>query len=100
MPDVEFVIDIGGQDMKCFKIRGGAVDDIFLNRSLLVWVRLVFATFCRNFRLQRKKNFASYAIDSKSPVDLGSRCTVFMNSSIKQAQKDGASVAIYLPPCC
>ena len=91
MPDVDFIIDIGGQDIKCFKIRGGAIDNIFLNEAC--------SSGCGSF-LQTFANALGYPIDefaqlglaARRPVDLGSRCTVFMNSSVKQAQKDGAEV--------
>ena len=91
MPDVEFIIDIGGQDMKCFKIRNGAIDNIYLNEAC--------SSGCGSF-LQTFANSMSYEIDefarrglfATKPVDLGSRCTVFMNSSVKQAQKEGVTV--------
>ena len=89
MPDVDFIIDIGGQDMKCFKIRDGNIDDIFLNEACSSGC----GSFLQTFALALGKSvgeFASAAIRSQHPVDLGSRCTVFMNSSVKQAQKDGA----------
>lgn len=91
MPDVEFIIDIGGQDIKCFKIHNGAIDNIFLNEAC--------SSGCGSF-LQTFANALGYKIDefsklglfARRPVDLGSRCTVFMNSSVKQAQKDGATI--------
>ena len=90
-PDVSFIIDIGGQDIKCFKIHAGAIDNIFLNEAC--------SSGCGSF-LQAFASALGYSIEDFSklglfapaPVDLGSRCTVFMNSSVKQAQKDGASV--------
>ncbi len=91
MNDVEFIIDIGGQDMKCFKIRDGAIDNIFLNEAC--------SSGCGSF-LQAFANALGHPIDEfaelglfgNAPVDLGSRCTVFMNSSVKQAQKEGITV--------
>ena len=89
MPDVDFIIDIGGQDMKCFKIRDESIDDIFLNEACSSGC----GSFLQTFAVALGKSvseFAQAAIKSRHPVDLGSRCTVFMNSSVKQAQKDGA----------
>ena len=89
MPDVDFIIDIGGQDMKCFKIRDESIDDIFLNEACSSGC----GSFLQTFAVALGKSvseFAQTAIKSRHPVDLGSRCTVFMNSSVKQAQKDGA----------
>ena len=91
-PDVDFIIDIGGQDMKCFKIRGGAVDSIMLNEACSSGC----GSFIETFALALGYDIASFSqlgLLDQNPVDLGSRCTVFMNSSVKQAQKDGASVA-------
>ena len=89
LPEVDFIIDIGGQDMKCFKIRDGNIDDIFLNEACSSGC----GSFLQTFAVALGKSvsdFAKEAIKSQHPVDLGSRCTVFMNSSVKQAQKDGA----------
>ncbi len=91
LPDVDFIIDIGGQDIKCFKIQDGTVDDIFLNEACSSGCGSFLQTFA-NALGKTSEEFSSLAIDSQNPVDLGSRCTVFMNSSVKQAQKDGASV--------
>ena len=91
MPDVDFIIDIGGQDIKCFKIRDGVIDDIFLNEACSSGCGSFLQTFA-NALGKSAEEFAKLAITAKAPVDLGSRCTVFMNSSVKQAQKDGASV--------
>lgn len=91
MPDVDFIIDIGGQDIKCFKIRDGAIDDIFLNEACSSGCGSFLQTFA-NALGKTSEEFATLAISAKNPVDLGSRCTVFMNSSVKQAQKDGASI--------
>ena len=91
LPDVDFIIDIGGQDIKCFKIRDGAIDDIFLNEACSSGCGSFLQTFA-NALGKTSEEFAKLAIYAKNPVDLGSRCTVFMNSSVKQAQKDGASI--------
>ena len=90
-PDVDFIIDIGGQDMKCFKIRNGAVDSIMLNEACSSGCGSFIETFARALGYEIA-DFAKLGLFSEYPVNLGSRCTVFMNSSVKQAQKDGASV--------
>lgn len=90
-PDVDFVIDIGGQDMKCFKIEDGAVSNIFLNEACSSGCGSFLQTFAEALGYTPQE-FAHLAVKADMPVDLGSRCTVFMNSSVKQAQKDGASV--------
>ena len=91
MPDVEFIIDIGGQDIKCFKIHNGAIDNIFLNEACSSGCGSFLQTFA-NALGYSIEDFANKGIYAKRPVDLGSRCTVFMNSSVKQAQKDGATI--------
>lgn len=90
-PDVDFIIDIGGQDMKCFKIRNGAVDSIMLNEACSSGCGSFIETFAKALGYDIA-DFAKIGLFSPRPVNLGSRCTVFMNSSVKQAQKDGASV--------
>ena len=90
-PDVDFIIDIGGQDMKCFKIRNGAVDSILLNEACSSGCGSFIETFAKALG-QNIADFSKMGLFAKNPVNLGSRCTVFMNSSVKQAQKDGASV--------
>ncbi len=90
LPDVDFVIDIGGQDMKCFKIRKGAIDNIFLNEACSSGCGSFLQTFANTLGYSIQ-DFAKLGLFAKHPVDLGSRCTVFMNSSVKQAQKDGAT---------
>ena len=90
LPDVDFVIDIGGQDMKCFKIRKGAIDNIFLNEACSSGCGSFLQTFANTLGYSIE-DFAKLGLFAKHPVDLGSRCTVFMNSSVKQAQKDGAT---------
>jgi len=91
MPDVDFVIDIGGQDMKCFKIKHGAIDNIFLNEACSSGCGSFLQTFA-NALGYTVQEFAALGLLAPHPVNLGSRCTVFMNSSVKQAQKDGATV--------
>ena len=91
MPDVDFVIDIGGQDMKCFKIEDGAISNIFLNEACSSGCGSFLQTFAGALGYGVPE-FAKLALFADKPVDLGSRCTVFMNSSVKQAQKDGASI--------
>ena len=90
-PDVDFILDIGGQDIKCFKIRNGAIDNIYAQRGLLLRLRLVHRRPLPARWATRWRSSQSWACSPKRPVDLGSRCTVFMNSSVKQAQKDGAT---------
>ncbi|MCI9557128.1 MAG: 2-hydroxyglutaryl-CoA dehydratase, partial [Lawsonibacter sp.] len=90
-PDVDFIIDIGGQDMKCFKIRNGAVDSIMLNEACSSGCGSFIETFAKALGYGIA-DFARLGLFTQKPVNLGSRCTVFMNSSVKQAQKDGASV--------
>ncbi len=91
MPDVEFIIDIGGQDMKCFKIRNGAIDNIFLNEACSSGCGSFLQTFASSLGYPIDE-FANLGLFGNNPVDLGSRCTVFMNSSVKQAQKEGVTV--------
>ncbi|MEG1427061.1 MAG: BadF/BadG/BcrA/BcrD ATPase family protein, partial [Oscillospiraceae bacterium] len=91
-PLVDFIIDIGGQDIKCFKIRNGAIDNIFLNEACSSGCGSFLQTFAGALGTPIAE-FAQKGIFAEKPVDLGSRCTVFMNSSVKQAQKDGASLA-------
>ncbi|NLZ45655.1 MAG: 2-hydroxyglutaryl-CoA dehydratase, partial [Clostridiales bacterium] len=90
-PEVDFIIDIGGQDIKCFKIKNKAIDSIMLNEACSSGCGSFIQTFAQAMGYDIAE-FARLGLFSKAPVDLGSRCTVFMNSSVKQAQKDGASV--------
>ncbi len=90
-PNVDFFLDIGGQDIKCAKIRQGAIDSIMLNEACSSGCGSFIETFARALGYEASE-FAALGLFAKSPVDLGSRCTVFMNSSVKQAQKDGATV--------
>lgn len=92
MPDVEFIIDIGGQDMKCFKIRNDAIDNIYLNEACSSGCGSFLQTFAAALNYSVEE-FARLGLFAPNAVDLGSRCTVFMNSSVKQAQKDGVSTA-------
>ena len=89
LPDVDFIIDIGGQDMKCFKIEDGAISNIFLNEACSSGCGSFLQTFAQALGYDVKK-FAALGLFADKPVDLGSRCTVFMNSSVKQAQLLGA----------
>ena len=90
-PDVDFIIDIGGQDIKCFKIKNNAIDSIMLNEACSSGCGSFIQTFAQAMGYDIA-DFANLGLFAKAPVELGSRCTVFMNSSVKQAQKDGASV--------
>ncbi len=90
-PQVDFIIDIGGQDIKCFKVRNGAIDNIFLNEACSSGCGSFLQTFAGALGYNVAE-FAALGLYAERPVDLGSRCTVFMNSSVKQAQKDGAPV--------
>ncbi len=90
-PQVDFIIDIGGQDIKCFKIKNGAIDNIFLNEACSSGCGSFLQTFAGALGYEMQ-DFAQQGLFADSPVDLGSRCTVFMNSSVKQAQKDGATL--------
>ena len=90
-PDVDFILDIGGQDIKCFKIRNDAVDSIMLNEACSSGCGSFIETFAKAMGYS-VQDFAALGLFAKHPVSLGTRCTVFMNSSVKQAQKDGAGV--------
>ena len=90
-PEVDFIIDIGGQDMKCFKIRNGAVDSIMLNEACSSGCGSFIETFAKALGYEIAE-FSKLGLFAAHPVNLGSRCTVFMNSSVKQAQKDGAGI--------
>ncbi len=87
--EVDFVVDIGGQDMKCFKIRDGVITTIILNEACSSGCGSFVETFSESLGYEIK-DFARLALKSREPVDLGSRCTVFMNSSVKQAQSEAA----------
>lgn len=89
--DVDFILDIGGQDMKCLKIKDGVIDSILLNEACSSGCGSFIETFAHSLNMAVEE-FAKEALKAEYPVDLGSRCTVFMNSRVKQAQKEGASV--------
>ncbi|RDU25174.1 2-hydroxyacyl-CoA dehydratase [Anaerosacchariphilus polymeriproducens] len=91
-PKVDCILDIGGQDMKCIKIKQQTVDSVQLNEACSSGCGSFIETFAKslNFKVE---DFATEALFAKNPIDLGTRCTVFMNSKVKQAQKEGAEVA-------
>ena len=91
-PEVDCILDIGGQDMKCIKIKDGTVDGVQLNEACSSGCGSFIETFAKslNYSVQ---DFAKAALFAEHPIDLGTRCTVFMNSKVKQAQKEGATVA-------
>ncbi|MBM7712641.1 2-hydroxyacyl-CoA dehydratase [Enterococcus xiangfangensis] len=90
-PGVDFILDIGGQDMKAMTIKDGALSSIQLNEACSSGCGSFIETFAKSLNYN-VEDFAQAAVKSKAPVDLGSRCTVFMNSKVKQVQKEGASV--------
>ena len=90
--DVDCVLDIGGQDMKCIRLRQGCVDTVLLNEACSSGCGSFIENFANSLGYSAK-DFAREALFASAPVDLGTRCTVFMNSNVKQAQKEGASVA-------
>ena len=91
-PEVDCILDIGGQDMKCIKIKDQTVDSVQLNEACSSGCGSFIETFAKSLGFG-VKDFAKEALFAKHPIDLGTRCTVFMNSKVKQAQKEGASVA-------
>ncbi|MCL2826136.1 MAG: acyl-CoA dehydratase activase-related protein, partial [Eggerthellaceae bacterium] len=91
LPGVEFILDIGGQDMKCLRVKDGVIDHIMLNEACSSGCGSFIESFALGLDLDVAE-FAQTAIEARNPVDLGSRCTVFMNSRVKQAQKEGATV--------
>ena len=91
-PEVDCILDIGGQDMKCIKIKNEVVDNVMLNEACSSGCGSFIETFAKSLNYE-VKDFAKIALFAKQPIDLGSRCTVFMNSKVKQAQKEGATVA-------
>ena len=91
LPGVEFILDIGGQDMKCLRVKDGVIDHIMLNEACSSGCGSFIESFATGLNLDVSE-FAKTAIHAEHPVDLGSRCTVFMNSRVKQAQKEGATV--------
>ncbi|HBT76992.1 MAG TPA: 2-hydroxyglutaryl-CoA dehydratase, partial [Planctomycetaceae bacterium] len=90
-PEVDYIIDIGGQDIKCFQIKDGTVDSIMLNEACSSGCGSFIETYASSMSYTAEE-FAKLGLFAKQPSDLGSRCTVFMNSSIKQAQREGASI--------
>ncbi|HHY59277.1 MAG TPA: 2-hydroxyacyl-CoA dehydratase [Clostridia bacterium] len=90
-PEVDFILDIGGQDMKCLKIKDGAIYSIMLNEACSSGCGSFIETFAKSIGLS-VEDFAQAGLFAESPVDLGTRCTVFMNSKVKQAQKEGATI--------
>lgn len=91
-PDVDCILDIGGQDMKCIKIKNNTVDSVQLNEACSSGCGSFIETFAKSLNYS-VEDFAHEALFAQNPIDLGTRCTVFMNSKVKQAQKEGASVA-------
>ncbi len=91
LPGVDFILDIGGQDMKCMRVKDGAIDSIMLNEACSSGCGSFIETYAKSVDMSIE-GFAREALFAASPVDLGTRCTVFMNSKIKQAQKEGASI--------
>lgn len=91
-PDVDFILDIGGQDIKCFKIHNKTIDSVMLNEACSSGCGSFIETFAKSMGYEVEE-FSMLGLKSKAPVDLGTRCTVFMNSSVKQAQKDGADIS-------
>ncbi len=91
-PQVDCVLDIGGQDMKCIKLKNGAVDSIMLNEACSSGCGSFIENFANSLGYTAAE-FSRIALNSRNPVDLGTRCTVFMNSNVKQAQKEGAQVS-------
>lgn len=90
-PDVDCILDIGGQDMKCIKIKNHTVDNVQLNEACSSGCGSFIETFAKSLNFD-VESFAKIALFARNPIDLGSRCTVFMNSKVKQAQKEGAKV--------
>lgn len=90
-PKVDCILDIGGQDMKCIQIKNGVVDNVLLNEACSSGCGSFIETFAKSLN-HSVEEFAKVALTAPNPIDLGSRCTVFMNSKVKQAQKEGASV--------
>ncbi|HIU88339.1 MAG TPA: 2-hydroxyacyl-CoA dehydratase [Candidatus Avilachnospira avistercoris] len=91
-PEVDCILDIGGQDMKCIRIKDGTVDSVQLNEACSSGCGSFIETFANSLNYS-VRDFAKAALFAKDPTDLGQRCTVFMNSNVKQAQKEGATVA-------
>jgi len=92
LPGVNFILDIGGQDIKCLKVRDGIIENIMLNEACSSGCGSFIETFAQSLEMN-VQDFSRKAIQAQAPADLGSRCTVFMNSKVKQAQKEGVSIA-------
>ena len=92
LPGVDFILDIGGQDMKCLRVKNGAIDSILLNEACSSGCGSFLEGFANSLKLTAQE-FAEEALYAKAPVNLGTKCTVFMNSKVKQAQKEGAKLA-------
>ncbi|MFW5981874.1 MAG: acyl-CoA dehydratase activase-related protein [Halanaerobiaceae bacterium] len=90
-PDVDFILDIGGQDMKCLEIKDGAIDSVMLNEACSSGCGSFIETFAKSLQYDVEE-FAEMAVKADRPLDLGTRCTVFMNSKVREAQKKGASI--------
>jgi len=91
-PETDFILDIGGQDMKCLRIKNGVIDTVLLNEACSAGCGSFIETFARSLDMPIEK-FSEISLFAENPIDLGSRCTVFMNSRVKQAQKEGAPAA-------
>src|SRR5665648_877355 len=91
LPGVDFILDIGGQDMKCMKIKDGAIYSIMLNEACSSGCGSFIETYAKSVNMESEA-FGQEALFAKSPVDLGTRCNVFMNSKVKQTQKEGATI--------
>ena len=91
IPGVEFILDIGGQDMKCLQVKDGVIEHIMLNEACSSGCGSFIESFAVSMNMSVQE-FAEAAVRATAPVDLGSRCTVFMNSRVKQAQKEGATI--------
>lgn len=92
LPGAEFILDIGGQDMKCMRVKNGEIESILLNEACSSGCGSFISNFANALGMSSAE-FAKLGLSAQNPVDLGSRCTVFMNSRVKQAQKEGATVA-------
>jgi activator of 2-hydroxyglutaryl-CoA dehydratase len=92
LPGVNFVLDIGGQDMKSFFIRDGVIESIMLNEACSAGCGSFIENFAQSLGMDIRE-FTALGLKSRHPVDLGTRCTVFMNSKVKQAYKDGADIS-------
>ncbi|WMJ88115.1 2-hydroxyacyl-CoA dehydratase [Anaerocolumna sp. MB42-C2] len=92
LPGVDFILDIGGQDMKCLRIKNNTIDSILLNEACSSGCGSFLEGFAASLNMSVEQ-FAKAALFAKSPVDLGTKCTVFMNSKVKQAQKEGAAIS-------